>query len=72
MRIDRLERAIHTAGIPCARMSTVDFPTTSPSEGKRVEKLMSGELPIVFVGNLAKNNPSLEEIKAQFQRSRSQ
>lgn len=64
-RIDALERAIHAAGIPCVRLTNVSMAPSSNSEAKRVDKVMTGELPVVFVGNYAKNNPSLEEVKAR-------
>ncbi len=65
-RIDRLERLMHAAGIPCVRLNTANIPPADQAEANRIEKIMTGEIPIVFVGSFAKNNPTLEEVKAQF------
>jgi hypothetical protein len=71
-RIDNLARAIHAAGIPCVRLTTASFSSSDASDGKRINRVMSGELPIVFVGNYAKNNPTLEEIKNQMRAGQKQ
>jgi hypothetical protein len=70
VRIDSLERTIHAAGIPCVRLDSVSIAPSTQAEADRVRKVMTGDLPIVFVGHYATNNPSLEEIKTQFQSGR--
>jgi hypothetical protein len=71
-RMDSLERAVHAAGIPCVRLQRVSLAPADSGEARRLNKVMNGELPIVFVGEYAKNNPSLEEIKTQLRRNTQQ
>ena len=59
-------------GVPVSRADSASFgdlPDAAAAE--RVRAVMSGEVPIVFVNGKAKANPSLEEVVAEYRRSKS-
>ena len=63
-RSDRLAQDLARRGIPVRRTHNVGFAFTSV-EGDTMDRLntvMQGPLPIVFVNGRAKGNPSLDEV----------
>lgn len=73
-RADRLAVALGRAGIPVERTSALNFsfsgqPDTAVVD--RINRVMNGPLPVVFIDGRAKNNPSLEEVLEGF-RSKSE
>jgi len=67
-RADRLAEQLSQSGIPVTRAHEVSFniPNGDASIAQRINTVMNGELPIVFVGGKAKSNPSLDEVSAEF------
>ncbi len=67
-RADDLADQLDRMGIPVKRVHEVDFVPFEPGDFdlKRIDKIMSGVLPIVFVRDKAKSNPSLNEIVAEY------
>ena len=68
-RADRLAEDISREGIPVQRVNTVNFSFLSAPDNstmERIDQVMTGPLPIVFVAGRAKSNPSLEEVVAEF------
>ena len=59
-------------GLPVSRADAASFgnlPDAATAE--RVMAVMNGQVPIVFVNGKAKSNPSLEEVVAEYRRSKS-
>lgn len=72
-RADRLTEDLSRRGIPVERVDHVDFRFASPPDSLtmgRINKVMKGPLPIVFVAGRAKSNPSLDEVVIEFEGSR--
>ena len=69
VRADTLEHALSAAGVDYVRTGSVGFSTASEKDVDRLNSVMSGELPIVFVGGLAKNNPDVSEIIVEYRRT---
>lgn len=67
-RADRLAEDLTRQGIPVSRMHNVSFeiPNNDSSVANKVMATMNGELPIVFVRDKAKSNPTLEEVTAEY------
>jgi hypothetical protein len=66
-RADDLAERLTRDGIPVTRTHNVSFPAVNGSdEMQRINSVMNGELPIVFVRGRAKANPSLAEVVAEF------
>lgn len=67
-RADRLAEDLARKGIPVVRAHEVSFeiPNNDSSVAGRVIATMNGELPIVFVRDKAKPNPTLEEVAAEY------
>ena len=79
-RADQLAADLSQSGIPVARINQVQYSfgyrnkedlerKESVEERDRVDALMRGTLPIVFVHGRAKNNPTLEEVIAEYRSS---
>ena len=71
-RADALVRGLNRDGIPCVRSGHVSVtPTRMPTEDEvaRIDAIMTGSLPIVFVNGRARNNPSIAEIEAEYRSS---
>ena len=72
-RADRLAEDLSRSGIPVRRTDEVHFSFTGePDSGtmERINRIMNGPLPIVFVDGRAKSNPSLDEVLAEFKGGR--
>lgn len=67
-RADRLAAELKGRGIPVQRSHQVSFTIDSPDSAvpERINAVMNGQLPIVFVNGRAKPNPSLEDVIAEF------
>jgi len=65
-RADRLAEQLSQSGIPVTRAHEVSFNIPNASIAQRINTVMNGEPPIVFVGGKAKSNPSLDEVTAEF------
>jgi hypothetical protein len=72
-RADRLAEDLSRAGIPVERTHDVRFRFTSRPDGEvmeRMNKIMNGPLPAVFIRGRAKSNPSLDEVVAEYKGER--
>jgi len=67
-RADRLAEQLARDGVPVSRIHDVNFsiPNGDSSVAAQVMSVMNSELPIVFVRGKAKSNPTLEEVKAEY------
>ena len=65
-RADALERVLSQARLPVVRRNEVSFVAGSEAEAAKLDGLMRGEVPIVFVGRRAMNNPTAEEVSVEF------
>jgi hypothetical protein len=68
-RADRLAKDLSAKGIPVERTHQVHFHFTSKPDSAtmdRMNKIMTGPLPAVFINGRAKSNPSLEEVASEF------
>lgn len=63
-RADRLAEELSRNGIAVVRTHNVSFSLDGPDSGalERINSVMNGPLPIVFVRGRAKGNPSLSEV----------
>ena len=70
-RADSLAEDLSRKGIPVIRTHTINFNLAAPdnSVAERINSVMKGSLPIVFVRGRAKPNPTLEEVVAEYQGS---
>jgi hypothetical protein len=74
-RADALAEQLTRLGIPTVRSSSYSASVTSPSaeQRERVERAVSviqGEIPAVFINGMAKANPSVDEVVAEYERTR--
>ncbi len=67
-RADRLTAALRDRGVPVVRSHQVGFTIASPDSAvpERINAVMNGPLPIVFINDRAKPNPSLDDVLAEF------
>lgn len=67
-RADRLTAELKGRGIPVQRSHEVSFTIDSPDSAvpERINAVMNGQLPIVFINGRAKPNPSLDDVIAEF------
>ena len=72
-RADELVRQLNQDGIPCTRSGDVSIGAgrePTDDETKRLNAIMMGTMPIVFINGQARNNPSLNEIKSEYSLNR--
>ena len=71
-RADRLADDLSRQGVPVARSHNVSFtiPNGDPGAAGRINAVMNGPLPIVFVRGRAKANASLDEVLAEYRAGR--
>lgn len=69
-RADDLAAELSGQHIPVSRVHAVNFELAGSDRatGERLLSIMNGELPIVFVGDWAKANPTLAEVLAEYRR----
>jgi hypothetical protein len=68
-RSDRLAEALSKRGIAVERTHQARFRFTSSPDGATIERInaiMNGPLPAVFVDGRAKSNPSVDEVAMAF------
>ncbi len=66
-RAEALARRLDEAGIPYTRSQDAQFSTlSSQDEANRVMSVMNGSIPVVFVRQRARANPSPEEVVAEY------
>jgi hypothetical protein len=65
---DDLARQLSAHNIPTLRSHDVTFTSTDmdPKIGVRLDSVMKGELPIVFVNGRGKANPTIEQVIAEY------
>ncbi len=65
---DDMARQLAFRNIPTLRSHDVTFTSTDmdPKIGVRLDSVMKGELPIVFVNGRGKANPTLDEVIAEY------
>jgi hypothetical protein len=71
-RADALVGLLSEQGVPSKRSAGLEFRFTSrptQEEVDRMNRVMTGPLPIVFVDGRAKNNPDVSEIVAEYRAS---
>ncbi|HEV8540124.1 MAG TPA: hypothetical protein VGQ60_03080 [Nitrospiraceae bacterium] len=71
-RSDDMARQLITRRIPSVRSHDVTFTSADPDPGtqKRLDAVMNGEFPIVFVNGKGKANPTLDEVVAEYESTR--
>jgi hypothetical protein len=69
-RADKLADELRRRDIPFTRAHTANFDLTDPDPIvlKRLDLIMNGTLPIVFVNGRGKANPTLDEVVSEFDR----
>ncbi|HEX2583777.1 MAG TPA: hypothetical protein VHL14_01505, partial [Steroidobacteraceae bacterium] len=69
-RADRLFESLPRENVSVQRTHNVSFSSLKDqSEADRINTIMNGELPIVFVHGRAKANPSLDEVMSEVKSS---
>lgn len=65
---DALAQQLASRNIPTLRSHDVSFSSSDPDPaiGIRLNSVMNGELPIVFVNGRGKANPTLEEVISEY------
>ncbi len=71
-RADELMRRLADRGIPSVRSSSANFtfPNPDPVVMAQVQRVMGGELPVVFVNGTGKSNPSFDDVAVQYEATR--
>jgi hypothetical protein len=69
---DDLARQLSAHNIPTLRSHNVTFTSTDmdPKIGIRLNSVMNGDLPIVFVKGRGKANPTIEDVLAEYRGGR--
>lgn len=72
-RADALAADLEGRHIPVLRLDHYSVNSENPSEERRAEidravQVLNGEVPAVFVNGMAKSNPSLDEVVAEYHR----
>ncbi len=67
-RSDELAQSLVFRNIPSVRSHDVSFTSSDPDPaiGARLNSVMNGEFPIVFVNGKGKANPTLDEVIAEY------
>lgn len=67
-RSDALAQSLVQRNIPSVRSHDVSFTSSDPDPaiGARLNSVMNGEFPIVFVNGRGKANPTLDEVIAEY------
>jgi hypothetical protein len=67
-RADSMARQLASRNIPSLRSHDVSFSSSDPDPaiGERLNSVMNGELPIVFVNGKGKANPTLDQVIAEY------
>ena len=68
-RADRLADELSRKGVRVERTHSINFTFVSPPDQallNRLNAIMNGPLPIVFIDGRAKSNPALNEVVAEF------
>jgi hypothetical protein len=70
-RADNLAEELGRRNIPYTRAHSANFdvPNPDPAILRRLDSVMKGALPIVFVNGRAKANPTLDEVLAEYRAS---
>ena len=72
-RADVMERSLTNRGIPTVRLDRADFDFAQVPDVaimRRINTIVGGEMPVVFVNRRAKANPTLNDVLAEYRRSR--
>jgi predicted nucleic acid-binding Zn-ribbon protein len=64
-RADRLAKDLSTAGVSVERSHQAHFNITDSKATERIEVMMNSPLPIVFIRDRAKSNPTLDDVMAE-------
>lgn len=65
-RAEELVRDLSSRGVRVRKSSTISFSNVQPNQVQRLNSVMNGPVPIVFVRGSAKANPTLDEVIAQY------
>ncbi|OHX37480.1 hypothetical protein BJL95_05505 [Methylomonas sp. LWB] len=70
-RADRLAEDLSRNGVPVVRTHSVNFdiPNGGQADLDKIDQVMAGPLPVVFVHGRAKANPTLDEVLSEFRSS---
>lgn len=71
-RADEMADALKRRNIPTKRAQSINFQFSEdpgPHVVKRINSVLKGELPIVFVNGKGKANPTLDEVLSEYGRS---
>jgi hypothetical protein len=72
-RADELASLLQNDGIPYTRSGNINIiPSRQPTSAEmdQLNRTMLGELPIVFIGGRARNNPTTDELLAEYRQTR--
>ena len=62
-------RDLEDRGVPCDHVDRIEFPGATPDEGARLQRVIDGGGPVVFVKGRAKSAPLVDEILAEYARN---
>jgi hypothetical protein len=65
-RTRELEKALVLARVMYTRMPKADIKPADEDEAAKVKEVIAGDLPIVFINGRVKNNPTSDEVVAEF------
>jgi len=68
-----LVKVLNMEGLPCVSSSKISFQMLrepTPAESARLDAIMTGAVPLVFINGKVSNNPSLAEIEGEYQATR--
>ncbi len=65
-RTRELEKALVLARVMYTRMPKADIKSADEDEAAKVKEVIEGDLPVVFINGRVKNNPTADEVVAEF------
>ena len=69
LRTETLLAELRAAGIPCVSAAQAAFAVPTQAEADSVNAFMAGPLPLVFIGDLGRANPSAADVIAEYKRA---
>jgi hypothetical protein len=68
-RADELVRLLNADGIPCRRSGNAPVSAErepTKEEFDRMDRILRGEAPVVFINGRAKNNPDIADVEGEY------
>jgi len=74
-RADALEAELTRMGVPNVRSDSysLNVPDPTPEENANIQRavtLLNGQIPVVFVNGMGKSNPTAEEVRSEYERTK--